>query len=268
MDWQEVASCWVFGPRRPKAIVQFLGGAFVGTAPQVTYRWLLEQLGQAGYLVVAVPFLNEFEHARIARDTLVRFERAIARLDFDGLGSSNLPVYGLGHSMGCKIHLLAGSLFAVERAGNILLAYNNDSARNAVPAVDLINDSTLFEVEFSPSPAQTLEIVAQGYRVRHTLVVRFRQDSIDCSNELMPVLEARWGDSATRCWLPGNHLTPTGQELQWQSGQTFDLLDVTVRWAKEEFLRDIKRLRAEILQWLDPKTARSERRSASQGLDT
>lgn len=248
MDWQEIASCWIFGPRRPQAIVHFLGGAFVGTAPQVTYRWLLEQLGQAGYLVVAVPFLNEFEHGKIARDTLGRFESAIARLNL----KASLPIYGLGHSLGCKIHLLAGSLFEIERAGNILLAYNNDSARSAVPAVDLLNDGTPFEVEFSPSPAVTLDLIAREYCVRRNLVVRFRQDEIDRSNELMPILEARWGQFATRCWLPGNHLTPTGQELQWQSGETFDLLDAAVGWVKQEFLRDIRGLRAEILRWLDP----------------
>src|SRR3712207_8300559 len=40
-------SSWVLIPPRPKGIVHFLGGAFVATAPHVTYRWLLEQLGRS-----------------------------------------------------------------------------------------------------------------------------------------------------------------------------------------------------------------------------
>jgi hypothetical protein len=37
----------------------------------------------------------------------------------------NLPIYGLGHSMGCKVHLLINSLWQVERAGNIYMSFNN-----------------------------------------------------------------------------------------------------------------------------------------------
>ncbi|MEO0949091.1 MAG: DUF1350 family protein [Cyanobacteria bacterium J06641_5] len=251
MDWQEIASCWTFGPRsqKTKAIIHFLGGAFVGTAPQLSYRWLLEQLGRAGYLVIATPYLNDFEHGKIARDTLNRFENCLTRLNL-GL---NLPIYGLGHSMGCKIHLLVGSLYGCDRAGNILLAYNNDPARSAVPLVDRLNDSTPFTVEFVPSPTKTLTLIAENYPVRRNLVIRFRRDSIDCSEELMPVLETRCGSNlVSRCWLPGDHLTPTAQALQWQSGTDFSPLDAAVQWARQEFLRDIKRLRDEILRWLDP----------------
>ncbi|MGJ3253883.1 MAG: DUF1350 family protein, partial [Elainellaceae cyanobacterium] len=33
MDWQEISGNWVLIPPRPTAIVHFLGGAFVATAP-------------------------------------------------------------------------------------------------------------------------------------------------------------------------------------------------------------------------------------------
>ncbi|MGL5081081.1 MAG: DUF1350 family protein, partial [Microcoleaceae cyanobacterium] len=51
MDWREVSGNWVLIPPRPKAIVHFLGGAFVAAAPQMTYRWILEPLAQQGYAV-------------------------------------------------------------------------------------------------------------------------------------------------------------------------------------------------------------------------
>ncbi|HEY9599727.1 MAG TPA: DUF1350 family protein, partial [Cyanophyceae cyanobacterium] len=70
MDWQEVSSSWVLIPPRPTGIVHFLGGAFVATAPHVTYRSLLEQVARQGYAVIATPFVNTLDHIAIARDVL------------------------------------------------------------------------------------------------------------------------------------------------------------------------------------------------------
>ncbi len=53
MNWQEITGNWVFLPRRPRGIIHFLGGAFVAAAPNITYRWLLESLGNSGYAIVA-----------------------------------------------------------------------------------------------------------------------------------------------------------------------------------------------------------------------
>lgn len=39
---------WVLKPRssKPKAVVHFIGGIFVGAAPQITYRFFLERLSE------------------------------------------------------------------------------------------------------------------------------------------------------------------------------------------------------------------------------
>ena len=63
--------------------------------------------------------MNTLDHAAIAKSVLQSFESAIAELQAKGiLRRRYLPIYGMGHSMGCKLHLLIGSLFDVERAGN------------------------------------------------------------------------------------------------------------------------------------------------------
>ncbi|MGL5076501.1 MAG: DUF1350 family protein, partial [Waterburya sp.] len=50
MEWQEISGNWIHLPHRDIiGIIHFLGGAFVATAPQVSYRSILEQLSQAGY---------------------------------------------------------------------------------------------------------------------------------------------------------------------------------------------------------------------------
>nr|CAE75962.1 OJ000315_02.20 [Oryza sativa Japonica Group] len=46
---------------------------------------------------------------------------------------NDLPTFGVGHSLGSVIHLLIGSRYAVQRSGNILMAFNNKEASLAVP---------------------------------------------------------------------------------------------------------------------------------------
>jgi hypothetical protein len=60
MNWQEIAGNWVFLPRRPRGIIHFLGG-ICGGSPNITYRWLLESLGNSGYAIVATPFVNTLD---------------------------------------------------------------------------------------------------------------------------------------------------------------------------------------------------------------
>jgi len=140
--WQTIAGNAVLIPPNPKGILHFLGGAFVAAAPQVTYRLLLEYLADQGYVIIATPFSSGFDHGEIAKAALNRFEQAIARLHHTRqLSPRYLPVYGLGHSMGCKLHLLIASLFEVERAGNVFLAYNNFPAKRSIPLLEQMTDT-------------------------------------------------------------------------------------------------------------------------------
>ncbi len=52
-DWMEVEGNWILRPLQgaATAVVHFLGGAFVGAAPQLTYRLLLESLAARGVMV-------------------------------------------------------------------------------------------------------------------------------------------------------------------------------------------------------------------------
>lgn len=253
MDWQEVSSSWVLIPPRPTGIVHFLGGAFVATAPHVTYRSLLEQVARQGYAVIATPFVNTLDHTAIARDVLNSFETTLHRLQRStALSKRYLPIYGLGHSMGCKLHLLIGSLFSVERAGNILISFNNYPAMRAIPLVEQININPAFNIEFTPSPLETKELIAQHYEVRRNLLIKFSNDTIDQTADLTNVLKPRFSDMITFQMLPGTHLTPLGQDIRWQVGKEFTPFDAIGQWMKQEVYRDLTRLQREILRWLNP----------------
>lgn len=253
MDWQEVSGNWVLLPRRPLAIVHFLGGAFVATAPQVTYRRLLERLALQGYGIVATPFVNTFDHTAIARTVLRSFEQTLDQLRSSHNLRRYLPIYGMGHSMGCKLHLLIGSQFPVERSGNILISYNNFSARDAVPLVDQFTQvSNFFAVEFTPSPLETNEIVAKGYGVRRNLLIRFTSDTIDQTPALADLLQTRFPGMVVAQTLSGNHLTPVGPDVSSQPGSVFTPFDAIGQWMRQEFFRELHHLERAILLWLNP----------------
>jgi hypothetical protein len=251
MDWQEISGNWVLIPRRPIGIIHFLGGAFVAAAPHLTYRWLLEELAKKNYAIIATPFVNTFDHGAIAQSVLLNFERALERLqDRNLLGKRYLPTYGIGHSMGCKLHLLISSLYEVERAGNILISFNNYAARDAIPLVEQFNSA--FSVEFTPSPLETNKLLQERYNVRRNLVIKFTNDTIDQSAALSELLQARFPEMVTTQTLPGTHTTPLGQDVKWQTGQSFSPFDALGQWFKQEVYRDLNQLVRAILLWLNP----------------
>lgn len=252
-QWQTISGGSVLLPPRPLGVIHFLGGAFVGVAPQLTYKWLLEQLAAAGYAIVVTPFINTFDHWALARQSLNQFETILDRLQTNNLLVSRyLPIYGLGHSMGSKLHLLMGSAYEIERAGNILISFNNYPVQQAIPLAGPLANYSPFELEFSPSPTETQSLIAEDYQIRRNLLIRFRNDSIDQTGDLQPLLQQRHPGMVAALTLPGNHLTPLGQDWQWQVGEVFSPLDAVGQWVKQEFYGDLQRLQKEICRWLQP----------------
>ena len=256
MYWQEVSGNWFLVPERPRAIVHFLGGAFVAAAPHLTYRWLLEALYAEGYAAIATPFVNTFDHGVIAQEALITFEQGYAFLCRQRPELQTLPVYGLGHSMGCKVHLLMGSLHGVERAGNIFISFNNYPARKAIPLLEQVsqfmpNFQLETRLEFTPSPEQTLALIHQQYKTPYNLLIKFRSDTIDQTRPLSDVLIQRFPRTTTVRIIQGTHTTPIAQDVQWQASDSFSPFDALGQFVKQEFYRDIKVLKEEVLYWLE-----------------
>jgi hypothetical protein len=267
MYWQEVSGNWFLVPERPRAIIHFLGGAFVAAAPHLTYRWLLEALYAEGYAVVATPFVNTFDHRAIASETLTTFNQGLIFLRKQRPELKDLPIYGLGHSMGCKVHLLIGSdlintpnaptnaQINTPRAGNIFISFNNYPARKSIPLLEqvtqLVPDLQLdTRMEFVPSPEQTLSLIDTHYSTPYNLLLKFRSDTIDQTRPLSDVLVRRFPDTTTVRILKGTHTTPIAQDVQWEASSSFSPFDAIGQFVKQEFYKDIKLLKAEILYWL------------------
>jgi hypothetical protein len=253
------------------AVIHFLGGAFVAGAPHLTYRWLLENLARHGYAIVATPFANTMNHTAIARQVYDQFNAAMAYLQPQAFHSRYLPVYGMGHSMGCKLHVLIGSYSKAERSGNILISYNNFSARRSIPLMEQVSPfidqfkpflgqfavgaDAAIATEFVPSPEETMRLVAEKYRIRRNLMVKFRRDDLDETRAITEALRLRFPEMTTVQILPGTHVTPMGQDVAWQPSQEFSPLDALGQFVKQGVYRDINTLKQTILLWLDPVSA-------------
>lgn len=132
--WEEVHGNYLLRPpadTEPRALIHFLGGAIVGAAPDVTYRYVLERLAARGYLVVATPFNLSFDHLKTCDEVIAKFERIAGDL---ARQYGAVPVVGVGHSCGALLQILITSLFPdTPRAANALLSYNNKPVKEAVP---------------------------------------------------------------------------------------------------------------------------------------
>jgi hypothetical protein len=281
MEWQEVYGNWILVPPQTQAIAHFLGGAFVAAAPHVTYRSLLEFLAHQGFAVVATPFVNTFDHAAIAHRVLRNSNLAFDYLD-NKIIRRHLPIYGIGHSMGCKLHVLIGSLYPQERAGNILISFNNYPARRSIPMLDQMTqlsqgasqwasqwasqlssqiasqfpNQTLpqfvmpdFNVEFTPSPEETSALIAKQYQVKHNLLIKFRNDDIDQTRSLYTALMERFPDLTSVQLLTGSHTTPLGQDMNWKPTE-FSPLDAIGQFVRQEVYRDLNQLKQTIVRWV------------------
>jgi len=249
--WQEISSNWVIVPRNPIGIVHFLGGAFVGYLPHITYRLLLENLSAKGFIIIATSFLNSLDHITIAKQALLDFDQALLYLQKKSvLGKAYLPIYGVGHSMGCKIHLLIGSLYKVDRVGNILISFNNYAASDAIPLVEKLNSN--LNIEFTPTPQETQDLVHENYNIRRNLLIRFTHDTLDQSTILRKILQQRFPEMLTAKTLQGNHFTPINQDLSWKLGREFNPLDAMGQWLRQEAYRDLNQLKYTINVWLNP----------------
>ncbi|XP_062155272.1 uncharacterized protein LOC133863336 isoform X2 [Alnus glutinosa] len=219
-EWREVEGAWVLKPRssKPKSVVHFVGGIFVGAAPQLTYRLFLERLSEKGILVIATPYASGFDHFFIADEVQFKFDRCYRFLQET---IQDLPTFGIGHSLGSVIHLLIGSRYAVQRSGNVLMAFNNKEASLAIPLfspvlVPMAQSIGPLLSQIASSPTIRLGIKSY-YGISRNLLIKFKDDSIDETSMLAQVLSS---DSAISSMLdmsirmlPGDHGLPLQQAL-------------------------------------------------------
>ncbi|XP_020550274.1 uncharacterized protein LOC105164990 isoform X2 [Sesamum indicum] len=143
--YRRLDSCLVIPPtegKKPKALIKFLGGAFIGAVPEVTYSYLLELLAKEGYLIISVPYNVTFDHELVTREIYERFHACLDLILMNGLPENgisaaeiaDLPFFSIGHSNGALLQVLVGSYFCEKiPKANAIISYNNRPASEAVP---------------------------------------------------------------------------------------------------------------------------------------
>ena len=187
-----------------RGTLEFIGGSYLAASPQLSYRRLLEALASLGWRVRAWSYVPGFDHQDQANLAWRRFRQ---------LRGADGAVLRLGHSLGCKLHLLAPDGGRGSSA-LVALSFNNFSAERSIPLLAELGQQFNFRSEFSPSPEQTLTQVALTYRQPRNLLVRFNRDQIDQSKRLIGVLQARPDDASELQELPGDHLAPASAGLR------------------------------------------------------
>jgi hypothetical protein len=212
--WLQQDDLWLLEPdSEPRGLIEFIGGTVLAATPQLSYRRLLEALAARRWRVHAWSYAPGFDHQSQANAAWRRLRQARAAWD-PGAADRPAPVR-IGHSLGCKLHLLApdGGRGA---SGLVALSFNNFSAERSVPLLAELGEQFNFRSEFSPSPQETLELVRRSHRLPRNLLVRFNRDGIDQSRRLLAVLRERPEDASELRELPGDHLTPSSAGLRRQ----------------------------------------------------
>lgn len=247
--WQQQGPLWLLQPATatPRGLIEFIGGSYLAATPQLSYRRLLEALANRGWMVHAWSYVPGFDHQTQATEAWRSFRRLRERQGLVTGGQCNpnspagLKLLRLGHSLGCKLHLLAPDAGRLGQ-GLVALAFNNFSAERSVPFLAEVGQQLGFRSEFSPSPSETLRIVSQTWRQSRNLLVRFQRDELDQSARLLEALRQRPGDASDLLELPGDHLTPASAGLR---------RNLLGDWADDPSRqRQIERLAEEISSWI------------------
>ncbi|XP_028126360.1 uncharacterized protein LOC114323085 isoform X8 [Camellia sinensis] len=197
--YERLESCLVIPPptgKKPRAIVKFLGGAFIGAVPEVTYsNGALLQLLTGSY-----------------------FSEKIAKLG--PLVSQMVPVVESSPIYSMARNVSGDAWKTLLDMAAMIPDYDQEAVVSLTKFVDQL-PSVLNQVrqgisEFKPTPSENRDCFKNSYNVEHTLLVKFNFDTIDETDLLEETLKPRVesiGGTLEKVLLTGNHVTPCVQVI-------------------------------------------------------
>ena len=198
-------------PPRPVGLIEIIGGSYISIKPEITYKRLISGFLHRNFAVHSWRYIPNFDHQIQANYAWQQFRlsRNILKKRVGFLPKS----IRLGHSLGCKLHLLAPD-GGRNCNGLVAISFNNFKADKSIPMLRKISQRLNFETEFSPSPLETLNLIKEHYEQINNLLIRFRNDNLDQNNLLLKSLKERESDKSEIIQLDGNHLTPVSLGLR------------------------------------------------------
>tara|TARA_B100000579_G_scaffold190383_1_gene155474 strand:+ start:570 stop:1295 length:726 start_codon:yes stop_codon:yes gene_type:complete len=198
-------------PPRPDGLIEIIGGSYISIKPEITYKRLISGLLQRNFAVHTWSYIPNFDHQIQANHAWKQFRLARNVLNKRvGLIPKSIR---LGHSLGCKLHLLAPD-GGRNCNGLVAISFNNFKADKSIPMLKKMSQRLNFQTEFSPSPIETFNLIKEHYEQVNNLLIRFKNDNLDQNNLLLKSLKERDSDKSEIMLLDGNHLTPVSIGLR------------------------------------------------------
>ncbi len=198
-------------PSRPIGLIEIIGGSYISIKPEVTYKTLISRLLQSNFAIHSWRYIPSFDHQIQANRAWKEFRQSKKILEKRvGLIPKSIR---LGHSLGCKLHLLAPD-GGRHCNGFVSISFNNFKADKSIPMIRKMSKRLNFETEFSPSPCETINLIKENYEQINNLLIKFKNDSLDQNNLLLQSLKKRDSDKSELLQLDGNHLTPISLGLR------------------------------------------------------
>lgn len=148
--------------RLPTCIIHFVGGTFFGSTPHVWYHQLLEDLvrhSSAAIVATSIPVTvlqSPLQHVELAKKLRQQFQAAYRQVlvdEYEGGTDDDrgllrdVPLCGLGHSLGARLLVVAATLPPTSRSRSgvhrtsfsykslILMSFTNFGASAGIPGV-------------------------------------------------------------------------------------------------------------------------------------
>ena len=215
-----------YWPSNPKKIIEFIGGSYLATRPDFAYKRFIENLLIKNYAVHSYRYIPQFDHQEISYNALKDL-KSCKRSLFKRL-NKELKTVRIGHSLGCKIHLISP-----DGGRNcekfISISFNNFSANNSIPLLKNMSQKFEFRSEFSPSPKRTLKIINNSYIQNKNLLIKFDDDNLDQTESLLSTLRLRENDLSKGLLMKGNHTLIASAGLRE---------DILGEWADDDHKRN------------------------------
>ncbi|MEM7758338.1 MAG: DUF1350 family protein [Cyanobacteria bacterium P01_A01_bin.40] len=268
--FKPISRSWVAVSKRemPLGVIEFIGGAGLGTFPTIAYHHFLTTLWEHGYTVIAVPYPLGFNHQAIAQ--YLKDERDIIRttLNYD----AKIPQIWVAHSLGCKYIALLEIQKDIIDQPSLLIAPNIGSTENAIPWRCLASLLDRFNLGVRPSRDTTLAWIRQAVSANElfhiTSLISFEQDCIsgnlngrqNCPKRFFPPLppstnDVKWFNDLlqnrpdffyTFHEIEGGHNKLAG----WRMGQFIKELDNSDGQLIQPIPREVENLALEIIRSL------------------
>ncbi len=198
----DVSCLW---PSKPFGLIEIIGGSYISIKPEVTYKRLISGLLQKNFAVHSWSYIPNFDHQLQSNQAWKQFRQSRKILEKRvGLIPKSIR---LGHSLGCKLHLLAPD-GGRNCDGLVAISFNNFKANKSIPMLNKMSKKLYFQTEFSPSPVETINLIREQYEQINNLLIKFKNDNLDQNDLLIKSLKARPSDKSIIIQLNGNHLTP------------------------------------------------------------